>query len=267
MKQEIKLVAVDMDGTFLRPDDTYDEERFKRILARMRERGCRFVVASGNQYYQLRDFFPDYHEELAFVAENGAYVKDQKELVFAANADKEIIRSVIDTCLAHPEIKTTLCGCQSAYCQRGSVSQEYFDFVNLYYHRLAWVDDLKQVDDQFLKFALMVPEEKTELYYDLLKRQLHGKMVPTASGYGCIDLIVPGCHKASGLKRLIERWGIHPKQCAAFGDGGNDLEMLEYCGFSYAMENGSDAVKAAAGHVCPSHEQDGVLSTLEQLFA
>lgn len=39
-----------------------------------------------------------------------------------------------------------------------------------------------------------------------------------------------GCHKASGLKRLAERWGISPEQCAAFGDGGNDIEMLQYCG-------------------------------------
>ena len=84
MNSEIKMVAVDVDGTFVRRDYTYDVERFRRILARMNELGCRFVVASGNQYYQLRDLFPGYHEELAFVAENGAFVKDRTELIFAA---------------------------------------------------------------------------------------------------------------------------------------------------------------------------------------
>ncbi len=41
----------------------------------MKRAGCHFVVASGNQYYQLRDLFPVCDQELSFVAENGAYVK------------------------------------------------------------------------------------------------------------------------------------------------------------------------------------------------
>ena len=96
--------------------------------------------------------------------------------------------------------------------------------------------------------------------------KLKGKAQPTTSGHGSIDLILPGCHKASGLKRLAERWGIAPEQCAAFGDGGNDIEMLKYCGYSYAMENASYSVKAAAKFICPSNEADGVLVTLEKLF-
>ena len=51
----------------------------------MNDFGCHFVVASGNQYYQLRDLFPGYYDKLSFVAENGAFVKDRKELVFTAN--------------------------------------------------------------------------------------------------------------------------------------------------------------------------------------
>ena len=54
-QHEIKLVAVDVDGTFVRADYSFDRPRFERILSRMNAVGCRFVVASGNQYYQLRD--------------------------------------------------------------------------------------------------------------------------------------------------------------------------------------------------------------------
>ena len=103
-------------------------------------------------------------------------------------------------------------------------------------------------------------------YYDLFCRELKGKAEPTTSGHGSVDLIVPGCHKASGIRRLVKRWGISPDQCAAFGDGGNDIEMLKYCGFSYAMENASPDVKAAAKYVCPSNEESGVLVALEELF-
>ena len=79
------MVAVDIDGTFVRSNYTYDISRFKRILSHMKAAGCNFVVASGNQYYQLRDLFPGYYDELSFVAENGAFVKDRKELIFTAN--------------------------------------------------------------------------------------------------------------------------------------------------------------------------------------
>ena len=194
--KDIKMVAVDVDGTFVRSDYTYDVPRFKRILERMDRVGCRFVVASGNQYYQLRDLFPGYYDELAFVAENGAFVKDR-----------------------------------------------------------------------ILKFAPTVPEEKTYEYYDMFCERLGGLVEPTTSGHGYIDLIGPGCHKASGLKRLAERWGIAPEQCATFGDGGNDIEMLQYCGRSYAMANAPENVKKAAKYVCPSNEEDGVLDVLEKMFA
>lgn len=266
MKNHIKLVAVDIDGTFVHSDYTYDIQRFRRILSRMKNVGCNFVVASGNQYYQLRDLFPGYYDELSFVAENGAYVKDRKELVFAIDMPKETIDDVIDLCMEYPEIINILCGVDSAYCQRGTVSQEFVALTKIYYHRLEWVDDLKKVKDQILKFALTVPDEKTDFYYDLFSKRLKGKMESTTSGHGSIDLIAPGCHKASGIKRLVERWGISPEQCVAFGDGENDIEMLNYCRNSYAMANAPQNVKNAAKYICPSNEEDGVLVTLDKIF-
>lgn len=266
MDNPIKMVAVDIDGTFVRPDYTYDIVRFNRILSRMKDAGCHFVVASGNQYYQLRDLFPDCHEELSFVAENGAFIKDRQELVFTADMPKETVDFVIDVCREYPEVCNVLCGVNSAYCQKGTVSQAFFDLTGVYYHRLQWVDDFKDVQDQILKFAPTVPEEKTSVYYEIFRERLKGKAEPATSGHGSIDLIVPGCHKASGLKRLVQRWGITPKQCAAFGDGGNDIEMLRYCAHSYAMDNAPQNVKDAARDVCPSNEEDGVLAILEKMF-
>lgn len=262
----IKLVAVDIDGTFMRSDYTYDVPRFKQVLARMREAGCGFVVASGNQYYQLRSYFPDYYNELSFVAENGALVKDKEETVFSANISREAILKTLSLCKKYPEIKNVMCGLRSAYCERGTVSDDFFELTNKYYPRLQWVDDLAQVDDSILKFAPTVPVEKTDYYTELFKDQLKGLLVPTGSGHGSIDLIVPGCHKASGLKRLVKRWNITSEQCVAFGDGNNDIEMLKYSGRGYAMDNASKEVKDIADYICPSNNDDGVLVTLDKLF-
>ena len=162
---------------------------------------------------------------------------------------KETVDFVIDVCREYPEVLNVLCGVNSAYCERGTVSQDFFDLTSIYYHRLQWVDDFKEVKDQILKFAPTVPEEKTYEYYDMFRERLKGKVEPTTS-----------------VKRLVERWGITPEQCAAFGDGGNDIEMLRYCSHSYAMDNAPQNVKDAAKYVCPSNEEDGVLVTLEKLF-
>ena len=62
----VKLIAVDMDGTFLSDAKTYNRPRFLNQYQRMREQNIRFVVASGNQYYQLISFFPDIAHEIAF---------------------------------------------------------------------------------------------------------------------------------------------------------------------------------------------------------
>ena len=263
----IKLVAVDVDGTFVRDDYTYDIERFDKIFSRMTAAGCKFVVASGNQYYQLRDVFQKFGDRISYVAENGAFVKDCGELIFAADIPRETVNFVVDVCRQYPEISNVLCGVKSAYCERGAVSQDFFNLTKIYYHRLEWTDDFKKVDDQFLKFAPTVPVEKTYFYYDLLKEKLAGKLTPTTSGHGSIDLIVPNCHKAAGLKRLVERWRISPSKCIAFGDGGNDIELLKYCGESYAMANAPQEVKNAAKYTCPSNNDNGVIATLEKIFS
>ena len=70
----VKVIVTDMDGTFLNDAKTYDRARFLAQFAQLQQRGIEFVVASGNQYYQLISFFPEIREQISFVAENGALV-------------------------------------------------------------------------------------------------------------------------------------------------------------------------------------------------
>ncbi|WP_458117481.1 HAD hydrolase family protein [Bacillus sp. PK6-026] len=92
----IKLIAVDMDGTFLDDDMKYNNDRFMKQYHELKARGIKFVVASGNQYDQLKSFFPSIKNEIAFVAENGAYVIDSGKEIFSDEMSKETIKKVID---------------------------------------------------------------------------------------------------------------------------------------------------------------------------
>ena len=78
----IKLIAVDMDGTFLSDQKTYNRERFMAQYQQMKAQGIRFVVASGNQYYQLISFFPEIANEIAFVAEKRRLGSERRQRCF-----------------------------------------------------------------------------------------------------------------------------------------------------------------------------------------
>ena len=127
-------------------------------------------------------------------------------------------------------------------------------------------EDLDAIDDEILKLCLLVPEAETDRWFDGLRRRLPAGMTPTGGGNGCIDLIATGLHKAAGIRLLLDEYGVRPEECIAFGDSGNDLEMLAFVGESYAVANARPEVLAAAKHRAPANSEYGVLQVLEQLF-
>ena len=60
--------------------------------------------------------------------------------------------------------------------------------------------------------------------------------------------------------------GIAPAQAWAFGDGLNDIEMFQWAGYSFAMENGHPELLSIADRVAPSHDADGIAVVLEDLL-
>ena len=74
-------------------------------------------------------------------------------------------------------------------------------------------------------------------------------------------------NKATGLAYLQQHWHVAPSQTAAFGDNGNDLEMLREADYSFAMQNAITPVKEMATYLT-SHDNnhDGVLATIDTLI-
>ena len=70
----VKVIVTDMDGTFLDDAKQYERDRFQAQFKQLKARNIEFVVASGNQYYQLISFFPEIAHQIDFVAENGGWV-------------------------------------------------------------------------------------------------------------------------------------------------------------------------------------------------
>ncbi|WP_440896617.1 Cof-type HAD-IIB family hydrolase [Amphibacillus sp. Q70] len=260
----LKMIAVDMDGTFLNSKSAYNKELFTEIYSKVKAEKIKFVVASGNQYYQLRSFFPDIHHELSFVAENGALVIEEGKEIFCGQMSPHVVEKVLDLLLDQENVHIVLCGRKSAYILE-SESAQFKKHMAKYYHRLESVNSLREVkNDKLFKFAIAVPEEETNHYLKKINEQLAGEVSAVSSGNRSIDLIIPGLHKANGLSLLQKNWGIPSSDIIAFGDGGNDIEMLKYAGYGYAMANASPEVLKIAEHVAPSNDDEGVLTILKQ---
>ncbi|HBU8849654.1 Cof-type HAD-IIB family hydrolase [Citrobacter sp. Cs237] len=261
----IKLIAVDMDGTFLSDRKTYNRERFLRQYAQMKARGIRFVVASGNQYYQLISFFPEIANEIAFVAENGGWVVSEGEDVFNGELPKAAFSAIVDHLLTRRDVDIIACGKSSAYTLR-TYSDAMKTMAGMYYHRLEFVDSFDNINDVFFKFGLNISDDKIPQVQRALHEAIGDIMVPVHTGYGSIDLIIPGVHKANGLRLLQQRWGIDDSEVVAFGDGGNDIEMLRQAGFSFAMEHAGKGVAAAAKYRAGSNNEEGVLDIIDKVL-
>lgn len=264
---QVKMIAVDMDGTFLNSQNGYDRELFQQLYKEMQKQGVKFVVASGNQYYQLKSFFPEIASEIAFVAENGAYIVNENEEVFCGELPYQAVHEILDILAQFDKVHTILCGRESAYVNKKE-PQSFIDHGSIYYHRLKSVEDLYTVDqDTLFKFALTVPTAQAQEILDSLIAAMGDRITPVSSGHEDIDLIIPGVHKASGLLKLQQLWGIQDEEVAAFGDSGNDLEMLRHAGFSYAMGNAHPKVKEAAKEIIATNNENGVLKQIEKLLS
>lgn len=263
--KNIKMIAVDMDGTFLRSDMSYNKERFMAQYDEMKKRDIRFVVASGNQYYQLISFFPEIRHEISFVAENGAFVVHEDEKLFNGVMSPDLVHDVMDVLGGFDTLQYILCGVESAYI-RSDVSDEFFADVNRYYHRLERSENLYTVRDTIFKIALIVEPEYVQEVNNQLNEKVGHLITAVTSGHRAIDLIIPGVHKANGLKKLQDLLGIEDHEIVSFGDSGNDVEMLKHSGHSFAMANGTDEVKACANEVCLSNDHEGVLEIIDRIL-
>ncbi|GAB3170768.1 HAD family hydrolase [Myceligenerans halotolerans] len=87
----------------------------------------------------------------------------------------------------------------------------------------------------------------------------------TPNGADWIDLTKLGLSKATEAGALRRRWGIHPDDTAAIGDGANDIGLLHQVRHGFAMGNASQAVKDAADYVTGSIDHHGAASALESL--
>ncbi|RLK52776.1 Cof-type HAD-IIB family hydrolase [Microbacterium telephonicum] len=265
---DIRLIAVDMDGTLLGPEGDVPD-RLWPLLERMRERGIAFAPASGRQLATLQAMFGGVDGDLDYIAENGAYVVRGEVEVSSDAMDPTVVTAIVQRirdAVAAGDLHTAVvvCGKRSAYIEdRGG---EFREEVDKYYRRLEVVDDLTATGDQILKVALY-DFDGGEAHTAPLLADLTATHQVVVSGEHWVDVMNRGVDKGVALRALQRDLGVTSAQTAAFGDYLNDIGMLQAADWSYAMADAHPDVVAVARHRAPSNADAGVVTVIEQLLA
>ena len=266
----IKLIATDMDGTLLDPKGQVDLPRLEKLLDQLEERGIRFVIATGNEIHRVKQLLGHLTERVVLIVANGARIFEGNQLLQAQTWDDDMV----DKALAHfkgreCQDQFVVTAMNGGFVKEGTVFTELDKFmtpemIEKLYQRMNFVDEFDpNLFGGVLKMSMVVGEERSESVLQEINDLFDGHVRAVSSGYGCIDILQDGIHKAWGLKELLKRWNLKPEQIMAFGDSENDIEMLEMAGISYAMENAEEAVKRVAIKVAPANSQAGVYQVLE----
>ena len=267
---DIKVIATDMDGTLLDPKGQLDLPRLEKILDKLDQRGILFVIATGNEVHRMRQLLGHLAERVVLVVANGARIFEHNELLQAQTWDD----AMVDRALAHfkgreCQDQFVVTAMNGGFVKEGTVFTELDKFmtpemIEQLYQRMQFVDEFdSNLFGGVLKMSMVVGEERSESVLQEINDLFDGHVRAVSSGYGCIDILQDGIHKAWGLVELLKRWNLKPEQIMAFGDSENDIEMLELAGISFAMENAEEAVKEIATKVAPANSQAGVYQVLE----
>ena len=267
---QIKMIATDVDGTFLNDQRQYNHDRFAAQLARLKTANIRFVVASGNHIGHLHKVFAATPAVQTFVAENGSLIIDQHHTLFETPVPTDVAHAVVDALMTDDTLRPQafrLSGAHGTYVSRDSKPLD-LDAQNYFFNNLVTVDDLRDVEDTIYKVNGEWPHSSVQHVVDQLNTRFAGQVHATPSGFGSIDIIAPHMNKAVGVTQLAKSWGIDPSEVAAFGDNGNDKEMIAHVGLGVAMRNGAEDVRNVADLVTPTdNNHDGVLDVIDAILA
>jgi hypothetical protein len=143
-------------------------------------------------------------------------------------------------------------------------ADRYAGFQNLPLHTVgdlaAWLSDpptkLVTIDEPHVLDRLEVR----------LRKRFAGRVYVSKSLPYFLELASPTVTKASGLEFLADRLGFTAERTVAFGDGENDIELLEWAGFGVAVANADPRVLAVADWVSPPAAEEGVAQVIEAVL-
>ena len=259
----IKLITVDMDGTFLNDDKEMSPE-FDKVFKALKEKGVKFCAASGRQLASLKSVFDKYKDQMLFVAENGVVMEIDGQVIVNASLTRDISDRFLARLKELDDMRILYCTSDYSYIDR--TDDESMENARIYLPKFEIVKDVAHIEELPVKISV---HSKNGYYNDfkLLVEEFSDEASICTSGFDWLDIVPKGTNKGTAIAKMQAMLGISPKETMAFGDQMNDFEMINQAYHSYAMDNAIDKIKQIARYTAPSNNEFGVVSTLKEVFA
>lgn len=271
MTPDIRLIALDMDGTLLDSDHTTIPPRNLNALRAAAAKGVHIAIATGRSWSLVRETVDQLGVVDYGVTANGALAleaADQRPLVkFPMDAGQCV--NIIRILRKHG-LYFELYVDGNNYMQADHVegAEEFClspAFYDVFMRSVRLVPDIAAFasENAAEKFDIFYvdPQERQSVVKELLTT---GPLEITGALQTNLELTAQGVNKGRALAALAGKLGLAAHQVMAFGDADNDLEMLAWAGWSFAMENATSQAKAAAKFVTGRNDEGGVGMAVEQ---
>lgn len=269
--QDIRLIALDMDGTVL-DDAKRISPRTMQTLQAVIDRGVLVVPATGRPADGVPPQFMTLRGVRYVLASNGASVVDLttgKQLVHLPFA-RDMALAAYDILARYDSLLSVFAGGTAWALDRGEDVADYappnlWEYLRTSRRAVKGLRaQLAQNPDDIEKFSILYKDINTrDAARDAVLKRFPDIEVSDSLG-GNLELNAPGVDKGRGLLALAAALGLAPAQVMACGDGGNDLGMVRAAGLGVAMANAQDEVKAAANFITLSNNEDGVAAAVER---
>jgi 5-amino-6-(5-phospho-D-ribitylamino)uracil phosphatase len=238
---DIRLVALDMDGTLLNEKHEVSEAN-RNAIKEAQEKGVYVVLSTGRTLKTCQDHAESLELTSYLVTVNGSEIWDEKREIVERNfVSTELIQWMWELSKQH---KTNF----------WAISTEK-----------NWSDEMPEdiTGAEWLKFGFNIEDDAVR---EIILKELQdkGEFEISNSSPQNIEVNPAGINKAKGLKIVCKRLGIEMKNVMAVGDSLNDLAMIQEAGMGIAMGNAQDIVKEAADWVTTSNTEDGVAEAIRK---
>ena len=263
---KIKLLALDLDGTTLRSDNTLSPS-VKRAITTAIENGIEVVAASGRPYGSMPKSVLEIEGLNYVIASNGAAIYDRhgkrihsvllKDLqvtkLLALTEEHDLIWEAFqegETCTDKRYYDNPLqYGCSAAYVDYVRSSRGCSDNMREYIFKHR-----KNLDS--VEFVCADDSLRNSVR-ELLEKQLEGVYI-TSSSKNFVEFMDKDATKSNGVRWLCKKLGINIKYTAACGNADNDVDMIAQAGMGAAVANACKSCKDCADIIVSANDDDGV---------
>lgn len=262
----IRLMAFDLDDTLLNPQGKISPRTMAALHSAM-DAGCRISLSSGRMLESMLPIAEHIGVNAPMLMYNGAMIYDHRadETIFAPRIKYEIALEIV-------KLAEELGYYIQAYPGKGYYCDQIRD-VTLAYAKQISVDAIPvnmpisewmlQNPSDMQKMLIIDTVEGADCIRAIMTERFPDGAVFLKSKPNFVEIAPPNINKGYSLKKLGEHLGIAREEIMAFGDGQNDVPMLEYAGYGYAMANACKEALACTDLIAPSNVEDGVAQIIE----